>query len=44
MLPAGFTDSTNVPSLKARGPIPYGLAISAGAMLAIVGGNINPQP
>jgi prepilin peptidase CpaA len=44
MLPAGLTQSTNVPSLKARGPIPYGLAISAGAILAIVGGNINPQP
>jgi prepilin peptidase CpaA len=44
MLPAGIAATTNVPSLKARGPIPYGLAISAGAMLAIVGGNINPQP
>jgi len=44
MLPAGIAQSTNVASLKARGPIPYGLAISAGAMLAIIGGNINPQP
>lgn len=43
-LPAGLTRSGNIPSLKAGGPIPYGLAISAGAMLAIVGGNVNPQP
>jgi prepilin peptidase CpaA len=44
MLPSGIAQATSVPSLKAGGPIPYGLAISAGAMLAIVGGNINPQP
>lgn len=42
-LPAGLIQS-GAPSLKPGGPIPYGLAIAAGAMLAIVGGNINPQP
>lgn len=44
MLPTAVTASGNIPSLKAKGPIPYGLAIAAGAMLAIVGGNVNPQP
>ena len=44
LLPAAVTGSGSIPSLQAKGPIPYGLAISAGAMLAIVGGNINPQP
>jgi|GEM_PF-215362 len=44
MLPATITASGSIPSLKAKGPIPYGLAISAGAMLAILGGNVNPRP
>ncbi|WEK42501.1 MAG: prepilin peptidase [Candidatus Sphingomonas colombiensis] len=44
MLPQRVALSADVPSLKVRGPIPYGLAISAGAILAIVGGNASPQP
>ena len=43
-LPAGLTQSGSVPSLRAGGPIPSGRAISAGAMLAIAGGNLHPQP
>ncbi|MGN6817681.1 MAG: A24 family peptidase [Sphingomonas sp.] len=44
MLPAGITETGTIPSLKAKGPIPYGLAISGGALLAIAGSNVNPQP
>jgi prepilin peptidase CpaA len=43
LLPERLTGG-NIPSLKARGPIPYGVAISGGAMLAILGGNVSPQP
>jgi prepilin peptidase CpaA len=43
LLPERLTGG-NIPSLKARGPIPYGVAIAGGAVLAILGSNINPQP
>jgi prepilin peptidase CpaA len=42
ILPASL--STNAPALKPYGPIPYGIAISGGAALAILGGGINPHP
>ncbi|QDZ08642.1 peptidase [Sphingomonas panacisoli] len=35
--------SADIPSLKPRGPIPYGVAIAGGAVLAIIGGQISPQ-
>ena len=42
--PARLTDKGNIPSLEARGPIPYGVAIAGGALLAILSGQISPQP
>ena len=44
IVPARLTDKGNIPSLEARGPIPYGVAIAGGALLAILSGQISPQP
>ncbi|WP_025559974.1 A24 family peptidase [Sphingomonas sp. UNC305MFCol5.2] len=44
IVPARLTSEGNIPSLKARGPIPYGVAIAGGALLAILNGQISPQP
>ena len=42
LLPA--TAGTGVAAFRRRGPIPYGLAIAAGALLAIHLHGVNPQP
>jgi prepilin peptidase CpaA len=42
MMPAHLMETTKAAALKPRGPIPYGIAISGGAVLAILGGGINP--
>lgn len=44
MLPARLTINATAPALKRNGPIPYGIAISGGAALAILGGGIHPAP
>jgi prepilin peptidase CpaA len=44
IVPARLTSEGNIPSLKARGPIPYGVAIAGGALLAVLSGQISPQP
>jgi prepilin peptidase CpaA len=44
MMPAHLAESSNAAAFKPRGPIPYGIAIAGGAMLAILGGAINPHP
>lgn len=44
IVPARLTNEGNILSLKARGPIPYGVAIAGGALLAILNGQISPQP
>ena len=44
MIPANVAARTNAATLKARGPIPYGIAIAGGAALAILTGQINPAP
>ena len=44
LIPAELAARTTAAALKPRGPIPYGIAISAGAALAILGGGINPHP
>lgn len=44
IIPARLTNGGNIPSLKARGPIPYGVAIAGGALLAVLNGQISPQP
>lgn len=43
LIPAALAAKTTAAALKPRGPIPYGIAISAGAALAILGGGINPH-
>lgn len=42
LLPA--TAGTNIAAFRRRGPIPYGLAIAVGALLAIHLHGVNPQP
>ncbi len=44
LLPTAITAGGSFPGLKAGGPIPYGLAISGGAALAILSGYTNPPP
>ena len=44
LIPAALAARTTAAALKPRGPIPYGIAISAGAALAILSGGINPHP
>lgn len=44
MLPEGMTGEDGWALLRRRGPIPYGLAITAGALLAIHIDGVNPSP
>jgi len=44
LLPPSLAEKHDIRALKARGPIPYGIAISAGAALAILGGHVHPKP
>jgi prepilin peptidase CpaA len=44
MLPAGMTSDEGWLLLRRRGPIPYGLAIASGALLAIQLHGVNPLP
>lgn len=44
VLPAGMTSDEGWLLLRRRGPIPYGLAIAAGALLAIHLNGVNPLP
>lgn len=46
MIPAGMRDRLDWPGLKPKGPIPYGVAIAAGALFAVMlqGPNPNGRP
>lgn len=44
LLPAGLEEKTGWQSLKHKGPIPYGLAIAAGAMICSQVYEFNPAP
>jgi len=44
MFPAAVLKQSGAAALQPRGPIPYGVAIAAGAILALTGGAMNPNP
>ena len=44
LLPDALTSESGILLLRRRGPIPYGLAIAAGALLAIRLHGVNPMP
>jgi len=44
MFPAAVLKHSGAAALQPRGPIPYGVAIAAGAILAFAGGAMNPNP
>lgn len=44
MLPVYVLENSGAAALRPRGPIPYGVAIAAGAILALTSGNMNPDP
>jgi prepilin peptidase CpaA len=43
MIPVSAREGLNWPGLKPRGPIPYGIAISVGILLALIGSGPNPS-
>lgn len=44
MLPTYVLERAGAAALRPRGPIPYGVAIAAGAILALTSGAMNPDP
>jgi prepilin peptidase CpaA len=44
LIPAYVQRRTGAAALHPRGPIPYGVAIAAGAILALSSGVMNPDP
>jgi prepilin peptidase CpaA len=44
LIPAYVQKRTGAAALQPRGPIPYGVAIAAGAILALSSGAMNPDP
>lgn len=44
MLPTYVLERSGAAALRPRGPIPYGVAIAAGAILALTSGAMNPDP